>query len=188
MFKNRKGFTLIELLIIIAIIGLLAVAVTVIFISVQKEARDSKRLADIKQIQESLDQYYAQNGHYPISGNCSTTIPNAGWCNSVQALDSGRWILDDGEVSLQGIMTTDPIDPQQGDVIGGNWLSGQDSAYYYYSRGYGGAGQWYMMVVKLEDDSHEQQELDGVTACNDQYFHYGNGSNGILTVGRNCVE
>ena len=186
--KNKKGFTLIELLIVIVIIGLLAAAVTVIFLRFQRQARDNVRLADVKQIQDSLDRYYDQHGHFPISGNCSAIAPNAGWCNSVESLDNGRWILDDGEVALQGIMTTDPLDPQQGDVITGSWLSSEDRAYYYYSRSYGGPGQWYMLVIRLEDGSHERQESDGVTACDETEFHYGNGSNGILTIGRNCVE
>jgi len=83
MPRHLKGFTLIELLVVIAIIGLLATMAVVSFGNAQSKARDSKRIADVKQIMKALDLYYDENGSYIGSGNCASTIPNTGWCNSV---------------------------------------------------------------------------------------------------------
>ena len=63
--RNNKGFTLIELLVVIAIIGLLATLAVVSLTSAQEKARDTKRIADVKQIQTALELYYSDNGAYP---------------------------------------------------------------------------------------------------------------------------
>ena len=66
-FKNSKGFTLIELLTVIVIIGVLATIATVFVIAQNQKARDSRRVADLSQVQKALELYYAQYGCYPIS-------------------------------------------------------------------------------------------------------------------------
>ncbi len=63
--RNRKGFTLIELLVVIAIIGLLSTLAVVALGNAQARARDSKRAADIKQIQTALALFYNTNNRYP---------------------------------------------------------------------------------------------------------------------------
>ena len=68
--QKNKGFTLIELLIVIAIIGLLATIVMVSLNSARAKARDTRRIADIKQIQTALSLYYDKYGYYPGSGEC----------------------------------------------------------------------------------------------------------------------
>lgn len=62
---NKKGFTLIELLIVVAIIGLLSTLAVVALGSARVKARDSKRLADLKQLQTALELYYTDNNSYP---------------------------------------------------------------------------------------------------------------------------
>lgn len=58
----RKGFTLIELLIVIAIIGLLATLAIVSLTTAQQKARDTKRIADLKQLQSAVELYFSQSG------------------------------------------------------------------------------------------------------------------------------
>jgi len=65
--KTRSGFTLIELLVTIAIIGILASVAMVSLSSIRVKARDTKRLADIKQIQLALELYYDNNNIYPVA-------------------------------------------------------------------------------------------------------------------------
>ncbi len=68
MFYDRKrsrGFTLIELLTVIAIIGILSTIVMVSLTTARQKSRDAKRLADIKNIQLSLEQFYNDNLYYP---------------------------------------------------------------------------------------------------------------------------
>lgn len=71
MFFLKKGFTLIELLVVIAIIALLA---SIVIMSVREAAvnsRDSRRIADIKEIRNALEHYAnAHDGGFP-SHNCS---------------------------------------------------------------------------------------------------------------------
>lgn len=64
---QQKGFTLMELLIVIIIIGILATMAFVMLGSVRTQARDVKRVADIKTIHTALDLYYHDEGHYPIA-------------------------------------------------------------------------------------------------------------------------
>lgn len=77
--KNRKaqsGFTLIELLIVIVIIAILAAIAITAFANAQAQARDSQRKSDIEQIQQALELYYADNGHYPLEADMiDTTTP-----------------------------------------------------------------------------------------------------------------
>lgn len=65
MLKNKKGFTLIELLVVIAIIGLLSTLAVVALTSARTKARDSKRVADMKQVQTAMELYYSDNVAYP---------------------------------------------------------------------------------------------------------------------------
>lgn len=68
--KNNKnclrGFTLIELLIVIAIIGLLSTAAVVSMKGSRENARDVRRLADLKQIKTALEVYYEKHGCFPM--------------------------------------------------------------------------------------------------------------------------
>ena len=62
---ERRAFTLIELLVVIAIIGLLATLSVLALNNVRARARDTKRLADVKQMQTALELYYNSKGTYP---------------------------------------------------------------------------------------------------------------------------
>lgn len=184
--KNR-GFTLIELLVVIAIIGILSSIVFVSLNSARSKARDAKRIADVKQLMTALELYYGQNGYYPISsGGCGATSPNTGWCNSVQSFSGGHWIRDNGAASvLTPFLSVEPIDPSQGSSP--NWTPLNGGTIFYFASGYGGSGQWYMIVFGLENYPHPLENQDGVRACNGTNFHYGSGSNGIITIGANCT-
>jgi type IV pilus assembly protein PilA len=52
---NQKGFTLVELLVVITIIAILSVIGVTIFSGVQKNARDTRRKADIDSIAKALE-------------------------------------------------------------------------------------------------------------------------------------
>jgi prepilin-type N-terminal cleavage/methylation domain-containing protein len=80
---DQKGFTLIELLVVIAIIGLLSTLAVVALNSARQKARDSKRVADIKQIQTALEMYYLDENGYPVlSAAVLGETATASLCNS----------------------------------------------------------------------------------------------------------
>lgn len=77
MKHTNKGFTLVELLVVVAIIGLLAGIAVVSVNSVRVKARDAKRIADVKQIQNALELYNnTKGGQYPLTsaGNAETVL------------------------------------------------------------------------------------------------------------------
>ncbi len=63
---KQTGFSLIELLVVIAIIGLLTTIAMVGFNSARQKARDTKRVADVRQIMMSLEVYNNNANGYPI--------------------------------------------------------------------------------------------------------------------------
>lgn len=74
--KASKGFTLIELLVVIAIIGILATIVLVSLNSARQKARDTQRVADVKQFQTALEMYFDSHAGYPATydaGSPTTT-------------------------------------------------------------------------------------------------------------------
>lgn len=71
---KKSGFTLIELLVTISIISILSVIGLVVYSSVLKQGRDSRRQSDLRSIQSALEQYYADNFVYPVSNYSGVCI------------------------------------------------------------------------------------------------------------------
>jgi prepilin-type N-terminal cleavage/methylation domain-containing protein len=72
-----KGFTLVEMLVVVAVIGFLAAAVLATLTGAQLDAKDKRRISDLKQIQNALGLYYTKYNSYPreldgANGNMST--------------------------------------------------------------------------------------------------------------------
>lgn len=74
----RKGFTLIELLIVIAILGLIAVAVLSAINPLEqfKKAGDARRKSDTAELLNAYERYYATYGCYPWELSGSTCTPS----------------------------------------------------------------------------------------------------------------
>ncbi len=74
IIKNRLWFTLVELIVVITILAILG---TIAFISLQwysKDARDSKRISDIANIEISLELFSLATWKYPLPDNPQTVI------------------------------------------------------------------------------------------------------------------
>lgn len=63
--NKEKGFTLIELLVVIAIIGVLSTLAVVSLNNARQKSRDSKRVGDVKQMQNAMELYYNDANGYP---------------------------------------------------------------------------------------------------------------------------
>lgn len=86
MRKLPSGFTLIEVLVAMSIVTVLSfMAITIYRVALQK-ARDTKRMADLKDTATYLQLYHKQNGRFPDSiaeAGCS------GWEKGSNAPDNG---------------------------------------------------------------------------------------------------
>jgi prepilin-type N-terminal cleavage/methylation domain-containing protein len=76
MQQSRKAFTLIEILIVIAIIGILTVALLPRIQGAQSSARNTARKADLNQIATALAAYNGDAGRYPEN------LDELAWSNS----------------------------------------------------------------------------------------------------------
>lgn len=65
--KEHKGFTLVEMLIVVAIIGLLSSTILIGLGPARAKARDARRIADLRQVQNGLENYYNDKNMYPGS-------------------------------------------------------------------------------------------------------------------------
>lgn len=71
---KQKGFTLVELMIVITIISILATIGVVSFTRVQKQARDTKRKADMRALGTALQAYYTEKQVYPTVAQGTTIL------------------------------------------------------------------------------------------------------------------
>lgn len=70
MANYTKAFTLVELLVAMTIIMVLTIVAVVNYGSVQKNARDSKRKADLEKVRVALEMYRQDHdGCYPANAN-----------------------------------------------------------------------------------------------------------------------
>lgn len=101
-FSNKKGFTLIELLIVIAIIGILAVAFLPSLLNAPAKGRDAQRLATVQKIQNFL---VTQT----LAGNA---LPDTGCVDSTKiAVDKSISKLINEKLSdFGGVFPQDPKD------------------------------------------------------------------------------
>jgi|GEM_PF-276596 general secretion pathway protein G len=74
---KKWGFTLIELLVVIVIIGILATLATVAMNSSRANARDAKRVSDLRQIANSVEMYYADHNSYPSYATAGIALKSA---------------------------------------------------------------------------------------------------------------
>ena len=76
MVRNVKGFTMVELMIVIAIIGVLAVALIPTLTGAQAKSRDTARVSILTNASTSITSYASDVGAYPATNNGCLTDTN----------------------------------------------------------------------------------------------------------------
>lgn len=81
MKLSAKGFTLIELLIVIAVLGILAVAVLAAINPIEQinRSRDTGSRSDAEQLIGAIDRFYASRGYYPWQTVAGTAGAAVAW-------------------------------------------------------------------------------------------------------------
>lgn len=146
--KQSSGYTMIEILIVVSIIGFVVAAALYAINASRVRARDTRRLADMKQVQLALNVYYDQNGNFPspdIGDGCG------GW-------DAGNQTFQLLTNRLAGVMNNPPNDMTATDCNG--------YRYYRYSAGSYGCdvskGAYYVLgVIDMENSGRPHPDSPG---------------------------
>lgn len=158
----KRGFTLIELVVVVGIIGLLSALAVISLSRQQARSRDTKRVADLTNINTALQSYIAENYKLPLVSDYTLNYDHGGWDYSSEY---GRNFVTGGDTTFMRFLVDgnymatvprDPINDGTGDVhyphLGG---TGYAYAYFYYGdsvhKGYDLNGMTtYILATRLE--------------------------------------
>jgi len=147
--NKKSGFTLIETLVVISIIAILAGITLTGIGGFTSRARDTRRIADLRSIQNYLEFYQSKCGLYPGTATCAAGTPTS-WSDLVATLapygkvpndpvstrtyfygiyaaDSSKYILG-AKLENDNKILTDPADIDPGTATTGfNFVAGTSS-------------------------------------------------------------
>lgn len=121
LFNRRAGFTLIEMLVVVAVVGLLSSAVLVGLEDARERARDARRIADLRSVQNGLEVFYSNNRFYPRDAydEVEESLPNDPQGGEYKYIrkspDSyivGACLENDKPAGVSGIETNDRVGPE----------------------------------------------------------------------------
>lgn len=125
-FSKRAGFTLIEMLVVVAVIGLLSSAVLVGLEDARERARDSRRIADLRAVQNGLEVFYSENQYYPRDAYdaIEEQLPNdpqGGQYKYIrktpQSYIVGACLENNAPAGVSGVDTSDEVGPEDSPIV-----------------------------------------------------------------------
>lgn len=146
---EQKGFTLIELLIAAVIISIIFLVTISWLKSTPLQTRDSKRVADIQQVQLALERYYNDNNQYPQT-------PQDWWVADCRGSKGWNNILGPALAPYLRQLPNDPLYPNNPPPLCYAYKSGDydpNKTYRGSQRGQcpGSAGAKYTLIFTTED-------------------------------------
>ncbi|MBU6500330.1 MAG: prepilin-type N-terminal cleavage/methylation domain-containing protein [Patescibacteria group bacterium] len=139
-----SGFTLIEMLIVVAIIAILASIVLLGLGPARISSRDARRIADMRQVQGLIEQYYNDCNSYPGGPSTNSNCTKQGL---ITPNDSTSWTKLQTALNNVVSSVTLPLDP----------INNATNFYSYASTG-GGTG--YVLRTLLEDKNNQALSSD----------------------------
>ena len=99
---GNKGFTLIEIIIAMTLIAIFVTLPVLAYANFSKSSRDTQRRNDINKVQAALEQYKAQNSHYPDNDTWEEDLVNGGYIPEIpQDPKDGQSTGDDSALTYQ---------------------------------------------------------------------------------------
>lgn len=151
--RRRTGLTLIELIVVISILAILAGALVPRVTSHMAEARDARRLSDLRVIQAAIEQFHADKRRYPDS---KSNASYGGWDVS----NDGDFVP---ELVQYGYLPESAHDPRND--------AGFFYSYYLYDKGTAGCrgdGKFYVLGIKAFETSTFASKHTGWFRCADR--------------------
>jgi len=101
---NKKWFTLVELIVVITVLAILSTLWFLALSGYNKDARDSKRLADMSNLGKSMELFFAREWVYPDPS--LYTIVTYSWAEAWK-----QWTISDDIIWLLWDISYKPVDP-----------------------------------------------------------------------------
>jgi len=129
--KTAQGFTLIELLIVIAVLGILAVAVLSAINPIEQinRSRDTGMRSDSEQLIGAIDRYYASRQYYPWNADGNDTSTPLG--TALVQITSASVPVSGGEPLLENLSSGGTAELKDSFV---NRITGSQKSLYIYNR------------------------------------------------------
>lgn len=156
----KKGFTLIELLIVIAIIGILTAVVTTNLQGARSRARDTRRKADMRTIEQSLRLYYNDAKKFPSGASPDFKIVGCGTLAAPTTCNWGSAFATDTSTYI-GSLPTDPTSSVTTPVYYKYFSPSDDS----------------MLLVTTLENGSDPDITDSQARCSSLYASYTGGKN-----------